>query len=45
MASLYLLIPLGLLVVMGAIVLFFHASESGQFDQLDRQQQRMPDDQ
>lgn len=44
MQSLYLLIPLGLLVVLGAALLFIRAASSGQFDDLAEQQRRMPDD-
>ena len=44
MESLYLLVPLGLLVVLGAAVLFLRAAASGQFDDLPEQQQRLPDD-
>lgn len=44
MASLYLLIPLGVGVVLAAIALFVWATSSGQFDELDQQARRMPDD-
>ncbi len=44
MASLYLLIPLGVLVVAVAIGVFLWAARSGQFDALDQQQRRLPDD-
>ncbi len=44
MESLYLLIPLGLFVVLVAVVVFFTAAEDGQFDDLAAQQQRLPDD-
>ncbi|MBL6751961.1 MAG: cbb3-type cytochrome oxidase assembly protein [Nevskia sp.] len=44
MASLYLLIPLGVGVVLGAIGIFIWATSSGQFDELDQQGGRMPDD-
>lgn len=37
MESLYLLIPLGILVVCGALGLFMWASASGQFESLDVQ--------
>lgn len=44
MESLYLLIPLGVGVVLGAIGLFIWATASGQFDQIDAQAVRLPDD-
>jgi cbb3-type cytochrome oxidase maturation protein len=44
MASLYLLIPLGVMVVAFAILVFLWAARSGQFDDLDEQQTRLPDD-
>ena len=44
MASLYLLIPLGVVVVGGAIALFAWAVNQGQFDDLGELSQRMPDD-
>jgi cbb3-type cytochrome oxidase maturation protein len=44
MASLYLLVPLGVLVVTGALGLLLWAARHGQFDDLDEQQRRMPDD-
>lgn len=44
MPSLYLLIPLGVVVVFGAIALFIWASSSGQFDDIDAQATRLPDD-
>jgi len=44
MASLYLLIPLGVLVVFGAIGLFVWASAAGQFDDIEAQATRLPDD-
>lgn len=44
MESLYLLIPLGLIVVLGAAVLFDRAARGGQFDDLAEQQHRLPDD-
>lgn len=44
MASLYLLIPLGVIVVGGAIVLFAWGVNSGQFDDLAELGKRMPDD-
>lgn len=44
MESLYLLIPLGVLMVFGAVALFAWAAGSGQFDGLDERQERLPDD-
>jgi cbb3-type cytochrome oxidase maturation protein len=44
MASLYLLIPLGVVVVGGAIALFAWAVNSGQFDDLSEISRRLPDD-
>lgn len=44
MESLYLLVPMGLIVVFGAAVLFMRAASGGQFDDLGEQQGRMPDD-
>lgn len=44
MESLYLLIPLGLGVVLAAALVFIGAADSGQFDDLAAQQQRLPDD-
>lgn len=44
MESLYLLVPMGLLVVLGAVVLFLRAAQGGQFDDLGAQQQRLPDE-
>lgn len=44
MESLYLLIPLGVLVVAGAAWVFLLAANSGQFDDLAEQQSRLPDD-
>ncbi len=44
MASLYLLVPLGVGVVFAAIGLLLWASSSGQFDDIDAQASRMPDD-
>ncbi len=37
MESLLLLIPLSVLIVIGAVVVFFRAVDSGQFDDLERQ--------
>lgn len=44
MESLYLLIPLGVLVVAGAALLFAWTIGSGQYEGLDEQQQRLPDE-
>ncbi len=44
MPSLYLLIPIGIGVVFLAIGAFFWATASGQFDGLDEQAVRLPDD-
>jgi cbb3-type cytochrome oxidase maturation protein len=44
MSSLYLLIPLGLAVIGGAIALFAWAVNHGQFDDLQEQGRRLPDD-
>ena len=44
MESLYLLIPLSLLIVAGAGALFAWASSSGQFDDLEKQGRLPPDD-
>ncbi|MDE2149991.1 MAG: cbb3-type cytochrome oxidase assembly protein CcoS [Gammaproteobacteria bacterium] len=44
MQSLYLLIPLGVLVVFGAIGALVWAVVSGQYDDLDEQARRLPDD-
>ncbi len=44
MTSLYLLIPIGVCVVLGAIVVFLWAASDGQFDGLDEVSTRLPDD-
>lgn len=44
MESLYLLVPLGLLVVLFAALVFLGAAHAGQFDDLGEQQRRMPDE-
>ena len=44
MNSLYLLIPLSIVLVALAAVVFIVAIRKGQFDDLDRQQNRMPDE-
>ncbi len=44
MTSLYLLIPLGVVVVFGAIAFFLVATFDGQFEQLDEQSAKLPDD-
>jgi cbb3-type cytochrome oxidase maturation protein len=43
MTSLYLLIPLGVVTVFGAIGIFIWAANSGQFDELDAASRRLPD--
>lgn len=43
MESLYLLVPLGLIVVLVAVVLFVRAACGGQFDDLIEHERRMPD--
>jgi cbb3-type cytochrome oxidase maturation protein len=44
MESLYLLIPLSLLMVFGAVAIFFFMSHSGQFDDLEGPAHRILDD-
>lgn len=44
MTSLYLLIPLGVAVVFGAIAAFISAVFDGQFEHLDEQARKLPDD-
>jgi cbb3-type cytochrome oxidase maturation protein len=44
MPSLYLLIPLGVVVVLAAIGIFLWATCSGQFDSLEELSKRLPDD-
>ena len=44
MSALYVLIPLSLVLVVLAAVAFIMAVNRGQFDDLDRQQKRLPDD-
>ena len=44
MESLYLLIPLGVVTVGLFAWVFILAAMDGQFDELDRQQQQLPDD-
>jgi cbb3-type cytochrome oxidase maturation protein len=44
MPSLYLLIPLGVGVVIGAMALFLWASSNGQFEGLEDISARLPDD-
>ncbi len=41
MASLYFLIPLSLLFVAGAVALFVWAVNSGQYDDMDREAERI----
>ncbi len=44
MESLFLLVPLGLIVVLGAAVLFVRAALGGQFEDTARYQKQLPDD-
>jgi cbb3-type cytochrome oxidase maturation protein len=44
MESLYLLIPLGIVVVAAAIAMFLWAANSGQFENLEEQGRRALDD-
>jgi cbb3-type cytochrome oxidase maturation protein len=44
MESLYLLIPLGVVVVAGAAAVFAWAIGNGQFDDIEEMSQRLPDD-
>ncbi len=44
MESLYLLIPLGVVAVAGFAWVFIAAAMNGQFDELEREQHRLPDD-
>ncbi|MGH8518090.1 MAG: cbb3-type cytochrome oxidase assembly protein CcoS [Panacagrimonas sp.] len=44
MESLFLLVPLGLIVVFGAAVLYVRAACGGQFEDMARYQQQLPDD-
>ncbi|TDU31646.1 cbb3-type cytochrome oxidase maturation protein [Panacagrimonas perspica] len=44
MESLYLLIPLGVVTVVGFAGIFIAAALNGQFEELDRQQLELPDD-
>ena len=44
MESLYLLVPLGLIVVLGAAVVFVRAACGGQFDDVARHEHQLPDD-
>ena len=44
MESLYLLIPLSLLMVFGAVAVFFLMSKTGQFDDLEGPAHRILDD-
>lgn len=41
MESLYLLIPLSIIVIVGAVALFFWAVNSGQYDDLDSEGERI----
>ncbi|HSW14299.1 MAG TPA: cbb3-type cytochrome oxidase assembly protein CcoS [Solimonas sp.] len=44
MESLYLLIPLGIVVVVAAAVLLAWSIGSGQYEELEEWSQRLPDD-
>ncbi|MDM4769121.1 cbb3-type cytochrome oxidase assembly protein CcoS [Solimonas sp. SE-A11] len=44
MEALYLLIPMGLLVVLAAALIFAWTIGSGQYENLDEQAQTLPDD-
>lgn len=44
MESLFILVPLGLLLVLVAAVALLWASRSGQFEHLDQIGRRLPDD-
>lgn len=44
MESLFLLVPLGLIVVLGAAVLYVRAACGGQFDDMARYERQLPDD-
>ncbi|HKY90042.1 MAG TPA: cbb3-type cytochrome oxidase assembly protein CcoS [Nevskiaceae bacterium] len=44
MESLYLLVPLGLVVVFAAAVVFIRAADGGQFDDLAEQERCLPDE-
>lgn len=44
MESLYLLIPLALIVVAGVCAVFFWAATSGQLEELDQVARRLPDE-
>lgn len=44
MDSLYILIPIGLLLMAVAGIVFFWASRNGQFDDLEQIGRRLPDD-
>lgn len=41
MEALYLLIPLSVVIVLAIIVIFWWALESGQFDNIDREGERI----
>lgn len=44
MESLYLLVPLGLFVVLGAAVIYVRAVFGGQFEDVERLERELPDD-
>ncbi len=44
MEALYLLIPMGLLVVLAAALVFAWTINSGQYENLDEQARQLPDD-
>jgi hypothetical protein len=44
MESLFLLVPLGLIVVLGAAVIYVRAACGGQFEDMARHERQMPDD-
>jgi nitrogen fixation-related uncharacterized protein len=44
MESLFLLVPLGLIVVVGAAVVYVRAACGGQFDDMERYERQLPDD-
>ena len=44
MESLFLLVPLGLVVVIGAAVIYVCAAIGGQFEDVERYERELPDD-
>ncbi len=44
MESLFLLVPLGLIVVLGAAVIYVRAACGGQFEDMARYERQLPDD-